>query len=118
MKLGYFLRLCDNFKVPLDLQECHIEDISLSAIQSQFYALSKQEEIAFNKRLYESKIHIKYKVGMDPYVMGSSSATYCEPVAIDPSNIPIQEVTKLRASIFLVYDKLWPEDEADKHGGE
>ena len=89
---GVFTRLCDNYKVPLDPINAKQEIIPISEVQSELYSMGKIEEKEFEKSIEANKIHIKYREGIDMYVFGSSTHSYCEPVLVTPSEIPIQEV--------------------------
>jgi len=91
-KEGALIRLCDNYKVPLDQHNFRSEIYSLPEIQGAFYMMSHEEEKSYEKSYLTNKIHIKYKVDIDLYTAGSMSNTYCEPVSVLPPDIPIQEV--------------------------
>jgi hypothetical protein len=85
------IRLCDNFKVPLDLQDYGLEYIRLEEMQTEYYSMSISEEEIAERTLYSNKVHIKYKSVTDPY----EGDTYCEPVSVEPTNINVQEVIVL-----------------------
>jgi len=91
------IRLCDNYKVPLDLREYRLEYITLEEIQTQYYSMPSSEEEIIERTLYYNRIHIKYKVVTDPY----EEDTYCEPISIEPTNINIQEVIVLVNSSIM-----------------
>lgn len=84
------MRLCDNFKVPLDLQDFRLDHIALEDLQTQYYAMGKAEEEVTERTLYANKIHIKYKAVTDVY----EGDTYCEPIAVEPVNINVQDVVR------------------------
>lgn len=91
---GSFIRLCDNQRVPLDLSMLRLSYITLSEFQTQYYSLSQTQEEAYERGMYASKIHIRYKVGIDLY--SENDSTYCETIAVEPMNINVQDV-----NIFL-----------------
>lgn len=85
-------RISDNNGIPLDVKKFTKQEYYfLNELNSQFFFVgSKDEESAALNMLNHNKLNIKYKKSRE--LTNAPAATYYEIVAIQPDNIPLQEV--------------------------